>query len=107
MDELASQGAKPEAEEPGGLRCDFCGEFMDTVASDGTHESADAAQARFRRTIGEWGLDSYAEYHGVVRGAHKIEFLRRAHVFVLPTWYPWEGQPMSIIEATTRAAMSA
>jgi glycosyltransferase involved in cell wall biosynthesis len=25
--------------------------------------------------------------------------LEQAHVLVLPTWYPWEGQPLSIIEA--------
>ena len=29
--------------------------------------------------------------------------LSRAHVFVLPTSYPWEGQPISIIEALAYA----
>ena len=25
--------------------------------------------------------------------------LKKAHIFLLPTYYPWEGQPLSIIEA--------
>lgn len=37
--------------------------------------------------------------HGVVTGAAKIELLRATDIFVLPTWYPFEGQPTVIIEA--------
>jgi glycosyltransferase involved in cell wall biosynthesis len=38
-------------------------------------------------------------YHGTVHGARKQELLREAHVFCLPTYYPYEGQPISILEA--------
>lgn len=38
-------------------------------------------------------------YHGVVRGEQKQELFTRAHVFCLPTYYPYEGQPISILEA--------
>jgi glycosyltransferase involved in cell wall biosynthesis len=38
-------------------------------------------------------------YHGVVRGEQKRELLAGAHVFCLPTYYPYEGQPISILEA--------
>jgi len=38
-------------------------------------------------------------YHGTVTGAAKRLLLTRAHVFCLPTYYPYEGQPISILEA--------
>lgn len=37
--------------------------------------------------------------HGVVRGAQKRALLQGAHLFCLPTYYPYEGQPISILEA--------
>lgn len=39
------------------------------------------------------------KYHGTVQGEGKRQLLRRAHVFCLPTYYPYEGQPISILEA--------
>ncbi|NMM05996.1 glycosyltransferase family 4 protein [Polaromonas sp.] len=39
------------------------------------------------------------QYHGIVRGARKLELFREAHLFCLPTYYPYEGQPISILEA--------
>jgi len=38
-------------------------------------------------------------YHGAVYGHAKAELFGRAHVFCLPTYYPFEGQPISILEA--------
>ena len=38
-------------------------------------------------------------YHGSVHGDEKRELLRQAHLFCLPTYYPYEGQPISILEA--------
>jgi glycosyltransferase involved in cell wall biosynthesis len=40
-----------------------------------------------------------AHYHGVVGGRLKAQLLASAHVFCLPTYYPYEGQPISILEA--------
>jgi glycosyltransferase involved in cell wall biosynthesis len=37
--------------------------------------------------------------HGIVHGEHKRDLLRKAHLFCLPTYYPYEGQPISILEA--------
>jgi glycosyltransferase involved in cell wall biosynthesis len=39
------------------------------------------------------------EYLGVVEGAAKRNLLRDSNVFILPTYYKMEGQPISIIEA--------
>jgi glycosyltransferase involved in cell wall biosynthesis len=38
-------------------------------------------------------------YHGVVHGELKRRLFAEAHVFCLPTYYPYEGQPISILEA--------
>jgi glycosyltransferase involved in cell wall biosynthesis len=42
-------------------------------------------------------------YHGQVLGCAKDAILRKSHIFLLPTYYPWEGQPLSIIEAMAYA----
>ncbi|CAH2713880.1 hypothetical protein BACCIP111895_01034 [Neobacillus rhizosphaerae] len=44
-------------------------------------------------------LERNITYHGVVKGDAKRELLLKAHVFCLPTYYPNEGQPISILEA--------
>lgn len=85
------------------FRCDFCGEFLDITGGLGSPTTPEEAKLRFLRDIEAWGLASRVEYHGVVRGDLKVRMLRRAHVFVLPTSYPWEGQPLSIIEALAAA----
>ncbi|KXY68739.1 glycosyltransferase family 4 protein [Bacillus paranthracis] len=49
--------------------------------------------------IQENNLQDIVTYHGVVKGEKKKELLLNADVFALPTYYPKEGQPISIIEA--------
>lgn len=44
-------------------------------------------------------LQGFINYHGVVSGQSKIDLLEKSNVFVLPTYYRMEGQPISIIEA--------
>lgn len=39
------------------------------------------------------------KYHGTVQGEFKNRLLMQAHIFCLPTYYPYEGQPISILEA--------
>ena len=41
----------------------------------------------------------FTEYLGVVNGNQKKELLEWSNVFVLPTYYKMEGQPISLIEA--------
>ena len=54
---------------------------------------------RFLLKIKEWELQSFVKYIGPVRGEEKLELLKNTHILILPTYYPWEGQPFSIIEA--------
>lgn len=67
------------------IRIDFAGGFSD-----------EAEKADF--LVGLNGLHN-AHYHGVVKGGLKQKLLAEAHVFCLPTYFPYEGQPISIIEA--------
>jgi glycosyltransferase involved in cell wall biosynthesis len=67
------------------LSIDFAGGF----------ESDDQQQVFLARIAGLPQI----RYHGVVRGEKKLELFTRAHVFCLPTYYPYEGQPISILEA--------
>jgi glycosyltransferase involved in cell wall biosynthesis len=39
-----------------------------------------------------------ATYHGTVRGDAKRKLFHEAHLFALPTYYAYEGQPLSILE---------
>lgn len=80
------------------IHCDFCGEFVRIVA-DGNNVSGGEAEGRFHALIDRWHLGDVVKYHGIVGGVHKQRLLTEAHLFVLPTRYPWEGQPFSIIEA--------
>ena len=44
-------------------------------------------------------LKSYCTYHGVLDGPEKAVIFEKNEVFCLPTYYPVEGQPISILEA--------
>ena len=78
--------------------CDFCGDFL-TIADEKDDHLPSERKTIFKQLISEWQLDDHVVYHGIVTGPKKLGFLENAHVFVLPTNYIWEGQPLSIIEA--------
>jgi len=80
------------------VRCDFCGAFRTTVV-DRNNQSSQERKNNFYQQISRLNLQSEVTYHGTVQGKVKQQFLENAHVFILPTYYPWEGQPISIIEA--------
>jgi len=46
-------------------------------------------------------IKSYPQiiYHGHVNGDKKADLFKSAHIFCLPTYYPFEGQPFVIVEA--------
>lgn len=81
------------------LQAHYCGLFLSDP--DGGTELEDPRRARqlFETYIEEHGLGGNVTYHGAVSGEEKKEMLSGSHVFVLPTRYSSEGQPVSIIEA--------
>ena len=66
-------------------RLDFAGAF----------ESARQQEAFLARV----SADDRIQYHGPVAGARKRDLFHNAHLFCLPTYYPYEGQPISLLEA--------
>jgi glycosyltransferase involved in cell wall biosynthesis len=45
------------------------------------------------------------KYHGSLYGQAKKDIFTQAHVFCMPTYYPYEGQPFSILEAYATGCM--
>lgn len=73
---------------------DFAGKFFEKKE-----------QQWFEKYIKENKLDKYVSYHGTVIGQKKRELLELCDIFILPTRYPNEGQPISILEAMANAMM--
>lgn len=71
--------------------------FAELVLAGGWMHAEEEERARER--IRELGLESAVELPGVVRGRDKRRALASAHVFAYPTFYPYEGQPLAILEA--------
>lgn len=67
------------------IQVDFAGSF--------------ASREDERKFLSEISTLRCVAYHGAVAGEKKRSLLHRAHVFCLPTYYPYEGQPISILEA--------
>lgn len=83
--------AEKERVDAGGekrFHFDFAGKFFE-----------DSEKDYFKSYIKENGLEEYVTYHGIVGGEQKRELLKKCYLFALPTRYPNEGQPISILEA--------
>lgn len=80
------------------FRCDFCGAFMQTILQRYAL-GPDEQKVEFFRRVSALNLGDHVSCEGVVHGERKQQLLRQAHIFILPTYHPWEGQPISIIEA--------
>ncbi|WP_162257368.1 glycosyltransferase family 4 protein [Lacticaseibacillus manihotivorans] len=70
------------------LKFDFAGAFFDV-----------SERNFFESFVREKKLEDFVTYHGVVKGDKKKQLLQNASIFCLPTWYPVEGQPISMLEA--------
>lgn len=62
------------------------------------HLAGAAFDANSRRFLLKTDLGHHVKYHGIVSGEKKVELLSRAHILALPTYYPTEAQPLSLIE---------
>lgn len=58
-----------------------------------------AAEAEFRRRITAPDLNGRVTLAGFVGGADKAACYRDADLFLFPTWYAAEGQPLNLMEA--------
>lgn len=83
--------AEKERVDAGGQKrfhFDFAGKFFE-----------DREKEYFGSYIKDNELDEYVTYHGIVDGDAKRKLLKECYIFALPTRYPNEGQPISILEA--------
>lgn len=79
------------------IKCNFCGQFTSTI-NDKSKNSKEA-KSHFNNLIAQWNLEQVVQYRGIVQGKEKEQLLNQSHMLILPTTYPWEGQPICIIEA--------
>ena len=73
------------------------GHAFELLVAGAWASEADLRQAQGR--IEALGLSERARLPGVVEGREKALAFARARVFVLPTRYPLEGQPLAVLEA--------
>ena len=90
---LVLEMAKAEKErvDAGGERrfhFDFAGKFFE-----------DSEKEYFESYVRNNNLEEHVTYHGIVSGEEKRNLLKFCDIFALPTRYPNEGQPISILEA--------
>lgn len=78
------------------VKCVFAGQFWSSVDDErpGISNWED-----FDRFVKEHSLTDRVEYHKGLYGEKKDTYFYNANVFLLPTYYLNEGQPVSIIEA--------
>jgi glycosyltransferase involved in cell wall biosynthesis len=80
------------------IKCVFSGKFI--IASDSMqYGDAESAQRDFDDFIFDNNLSEIVEYHEGLFGVDKKNAFLESHVFVLPTNYVNEGQPVSVLEA--------
>jgi len=65
---------------------------------------SDDIVAKVRELAGE-KLDKSIFIHGKLPNPEAVEFMHNVDIVALPTYYPWEGFPISIIEAMSLSKM--
>lgn len=80
------------------LHFSFCGGVVPHKYNS-EHMTEQEVLAHFYAQVHKMHLEKVVGYYGIVVGEIKYRFLTDSHIFILPTYYPWEGQPISIIEA--------
>lgn len=78
--------------------CDFCGSFLESE-DDMKFKSKEEAKSFFFNFVTNHNLENNINFHGLVNGDLKLKFLKGSDIFVLPTYYGTEAQPISVLEA--------
>jgi len=80
------------------IKCVFAGKFMSSV-DDTLFSSATEAQESFFKFIETNKLNSSITYFPGLEGNQKADYFLNSHIFLLPSYYLNEGQPVSVLEA--------
>lgn len=78
------------------VKCVFAGKFM---SSHDDERTGIANKGEFDKFVTEHSLNDRIEYYPGLYGDEKDRYFHEANVFLLPSYYINEGQPVSIIEA--------
>lgn len=81
---------------PDRFHLNLCGNFVNAATEKDVPIRDETELLAYIRFL---GITNCVTYHGQVVGQDKIFQFINAHIFLLPTLYVWEGQPLSIIEA--------
>ncbi len=85
------------------VKCVFAGKFL--PSSDDDKNETNSKEV-FDQYIEEHHLSDKIEYYQGLYGEDKDEFFCKSNVFLLPTYYINEGQPVSIIDAMSYGCVS-
>lgn len=77
----------------------FAGDFKLNPSQDRFFKSTFQAKHFFETFVKENKLEDTVLFHGVVSGYQKERLLNMSDVFILPTYFDVEAQPITIIEA--------
>lgn len=80
------------------VHCVFAGMFKHSVDDETYANEKDASNA-FHQYINKHNLQSYITYYEGLMGDAKAKAFLKAHAFLLPTYFKFEGQPVSVLEA--------
>ena len=80
------------------VTCAFAGRFMQ-LQGDQYFKNADEAKEWFENYTVEHNLSDRVTYYNSVFDEQKEDLFKQAHVFLLPSYYLYEGQPTAILEA--------
>lgn len=85
-----------DSKYPNRYNLNICGSFV-TTSTESSIEVHD--KDSLLNYINNQNLGSTVRYYDQVNSQEKEWHFKNAHIFLLPTSYAWEGQPLSIIEA--------
>lgn len=80
------------------IRALFAGRFM-KVVDDTKFSTVEDAEAWFEDFVNCRGLSKHVEYRPGIFDQDKVDAFNHSHVFLLPSYYKFEGQPTAILEA--------
>ncbi|HEY5587486.1 MAG TPA: glycosyltransferase [Candidatus Paceibacterota bacterium] len=80
------------------VECVFAGMFKSSVDDEIFKSEVDASN-QFHNFIYNKKLDKIVTYYEGLMGAKKSEAFLKSHVFLLPSYFKFEGQPVSVLEA--------
>ncbi|MCD4671764.1 MAG: glycosyltransferase family 4 protein [Anaerolineaceae bacterium] len=79
------------------VAANFCGAFM--TVEDTPESISNTHREIFIKAVNDQSLNGSIRYFDVVSGQQKEQIINESDIFVLPTYYIYEGLPISIIEA--------